>query len=159
MNPAPEIVTSPNANGLVLLVVAIVSIYCLRALLLAREGVRLHLRNTTIAGVVFVGCLIMMRGEQVQPSVALAISWVIAALVFFYQEASKRRSRYIPKSVRRAVIARDLKGKRYDSSKHHIDHIWPFARGGSHTVENLRVIERRKNLKKGAKRPRIWEMW
>jgi 5-methylcytosine-specific restriction endonuclease McrA len=57
------------------------------------------------------------------------------------------------------VIARDLKGEKYDSRKHHIDHVWPFSGGGSHTVDNLRVIERRKNLRKGAKRPRIREMW
>jgi hypothetical protein len=34
-----------------------------------------------------------------------------------------------------------------------------FSRGGSHTVDNLGVVSREKNLKKGAKHPRMREMW
>ncbi|MGH6887636.1 MAG: HNH endonuclease [Rhizomicrobium sp.] len=70
-----------------------------------------------------------------------------------------RRKRTIPKHIREAVIARDLGRKAFDPSKHHIDHIWPFSRGGSHTTDNLRVIHRKQNLRKGAKRPRLWDMW
>ena len=80
------------------------------------------------------------------------------ALVFFTKFQSRKRSRYISKSVKRAVIARDLQ-EEYDSAKHHIDHVWPFSKGGSHTTDNLRVIEKKKNLKKGAKRPRMRDMW
>jgi len=72
---------------------------------------------------------------------------------------NKKRSRYIRKATRRAVIERDLKGEKFDPQKHHVDHVWPFARGGSHTSDNLRVIEKKKNLQKGAKRPRLREMW
>ena len=64
-----------------------------------------------------------------------------------------KRSRYVQASVRRKVLARDLKGVRYDSRKHHIDHIWPHARGGSNTSDNLRVISKKDNLKKGARKP------
>jgi 5-methylcytosine-specific restriction endonuclease McrA len=81
------------------------------------------------------------------------------ALMFFGQRQSRKRSRYVSKSTRRAVIARDLKGERYDPTKHHVDHVWPFARGGSHTADNLRVIEKKKNLQKGAKRPKLRDMW
>jgi 5-methylcytosine-specific restriction endonuclease McrA len=77
----------------------------------------------------------------------------------FVRRRSVKRSRHIPKSVKRAVIARDLKHDQYDPAKHHIDHVYPFSRGGSHTTDNLRVIAKTKNLKKGAKRPRMWEMW
>jgi hypothetical protein len=65
----------------------------------------------------------------------------------------KKRSRHIPAKVRRRVIARDLKGEKYDPAKHHVDHIWPYARGGGHTPDNLRVIEKEKNLRKGRKPP------
>jgi len=84
---------------------------------------------------------------------------IIVALIYFGQQQGKRRSRYIPKHVKRAVIARDMIDEEYDPAKHHIDHVWPFARGGSHTTDNLRVIEKRKNLKKGAKRPKMRDMW
>jgi 5-methylcytosine-specific restriction endonuclease McrA len=81
------------------------------------------------------------------------------ALIFFGRWQGKRRSRCIPKSTRRAVIARDLKGEKFDPKKHHVDHVWPFAKGGSHTTDNLRVIDKKKNLQKGAKRPRMRDMW
>ena len=71
----------------------------------------------------------------------------------------RKRSRSIPAKVRREVIARDLKGEEYDSSKHHIDHKWAFSRGGGHTRDNLRVIEKEKNLRKGAKKPGVWDMF
>jgi len=71
----------------------------------------------------------------------------------------EKRSRYVSKATKRAVIARDLKGEKFDPKRHHVDHVWPFSRGGSHTTDNLRVIEKEKNLQKGAKRPRLRDMW
>ena len=87
--------------------------------------------------------------------------WVDGAVMGFLAIAflRRKRSRHIPASVKRAVIARDLKGKKYDSRKHHIDHKWAFARGGSHTTDNLRVIGKKENLKKGARRPGLWDMF
>ena len=60
--------------------------------------------------------------------------------------------------MQRAVIARDLKDEEYDPARHNIDHVWPQSKGGSNTSDNLRVIEKQKNLKKGAKQPRLHEM-
>jgi hypothetical protein len=40
-------------------------------------------------------------------------------------------------------------GEKYDPKKHYIDHRWP----------HVRVVERGKNLKKGAKRPKLRDMW
>jgi 5-methylcytosine-specific restriction endonuclease McrA len=95
---------------------------------------------------------------RVRSDSAILVSGVVA-LIFLAETASRRRSRYVSKSVRREVIARDLKGERYDPAKHHIDRVWPFSKGGSHTADNLRVIEKKKNLKKGAKRPGMRDMW
>ena len=83
----------------------------------------------------------------------------IVSVIFLARWQGEKRSRYIPKATRRAVIARDLKDEKFDPEKHHVDHVWPFSRGGSHTTDNLRVIEKKKNLRKGAKRPRMREMW
>ncbi len=80
-------------------------------------------------------------------------------MMVFGRFQSRKRSRYLPKATRRAVIEKDLNGEKYDSKKHHIDHVWPFSKGGSNTRDNLRVIEKKINLQKGAKRPRMRDMW
>ena len=45
------------------------------------------------------------------------------------------------------------RGRRYSGRDMDIDHIWPYSRGGSNTEDNLRVVERSRNRRKGAKRP------
>ena len=100
----------------------------------------------------------MRLQTRFQPSQEQVLAGIVA-LIFFVRWQGRKRSRYIPKATRRAVVARDLKGEKFDSQKHHVDHVWPFAKGGSHTADNLRVIEKKKNLQKGAKRPRMRDMW
>jgi 5-methylcytosine-specific restriction endonuclease McrA len=64
------------------------------------------------------------------------------------------RSRHIPQAIQDAVFARDKgrctyvgrDGKRCSSTWNlHIDHIIPFARGGGHSVDNLRLLCGRHN--------------
>jgi 5-methylcytosine-specific restriction endonuclease McrA len=100
----------------------------------------------------------MRLKTNLQPAQEQIIAGFVA-LIFFGRWQGKKRSRSIPMATRRAVIKRDLKGVKFDPEKHHVDHVWPFSRGGSHTTDNLRVIEKKKNLRKGAKRPRMREMW
>jgi hypothetical protein len=129
---------------------------------LAREGARLFLRNLAKAILVFCAVMLILIAIRLRTKLQPAQEQVIAgfvALLVFGRLQSRKRSRYIPKATRRAVIARDLKGEEYDPQKHHIDHVWPFSRGGSHTKDNLRVIDRKKNLRKGARRPRMRDMW
>jgi hypothetical protein len=77
----------------------------------------------------------------------------IAVLVVML--VSRPRSRYIPASVKRKAKAEfELRtGKKFNSRKHEYDHEVPFSRGGSHTTDNLRVVEKKKNRSKGAKSP------
>ena len=138
------------------------TLYWLRALRLAREGARLFLRNLLKALIVFCVSMAVFSATYLQTNLEPMQAEFIAgfvALILFGRWQSRKRSRYIPKSKRRAVIERDLKGEQYDPQKHHIDHVWPFARGGSHTTDNLRVIVKKRNLQKGAKRPNLWDMW
>lgn len=75
-----------------------------------------------------------------------------------------QRSRWIPVAKRRKAIAKweTRTGKRFDPKTYEIDHIVPFARGGWHTGDNLRVVRRDANRRKGGKEPtledwfRIW---
>ena len=158
MPPPLHVTGIPNVDWIILIVGALVCLYWLRALHLAREGARRWLQSLIIAVVVFFMGKWILTGLHFQNKNVALISFTTAVCVFVRRN-SARRSRYIPKSVKRAVIARDLKNGGYDSAKHHIDHVWPFSKGGSHTTDNLRVIEKKKNLKKGAKRPRMREMW
>lgn len=69
-------------------------------------------------------------------------------------------SRYIPEHVKRAVIRRDLGGEvDYDPSVHHFDHIVPWSRGGDTSVDNLRLVSKAANLRKGAKKPRMRDFY
>jgi hypothetical protein len=162
MQPPLHITGIPNVDWIIFIVGAAICVYWLRALRLAREGARLFLRNLLKAVIVFCVLMIILTAlrprTHYQPSQEHVIAGV-GSLILFVRWKRQKRSRYIPKSTRRAVIARDLKGAKFDPEKHHIDHVWPFSRGGSHTTDNLRVIEKKENLRKGAKRPRMKEMW
>jgi hypothetical protein len=135
-------------------------LYWVRALRLAREGARRFVHDLCLGGLAFIGCRLIAMGLHVQDAATMIFS-ALCGIAFFVRARGNNapRSRYIPAKIRRAVIARDLGKKRYNPSKHHIDHRWPFSRGGSHTMDNLRVVERARNLKKGAKRPPLWDMW
>src|SRR5260370_41365108 len=158
----PPSAVNVDLNAVLFIIGALVCLYWLRALRLALEGSRLFVRNFLKAVVVF--CVLMAAlGEMrlqthLQPSQEQLDAGFLS-LVSFGQFQGRKRSRYISKSTKRAVIERDLKGEQYDSQKHHIDHVWPFSKGGSHTTDNLRVIEKKKNLQKGAKRPLMRDRW
>jgi uncharacterized membrane protein len=162
MQPPFHITGDPNVDWIIFVVGAVVCLYWLRALRLAREGARLFLRNLAKAVLVFCALIVILTAVRLQthfqPSQEQFIAG-FAALILFARWQGKKRSRYMPKATRRTVISRDLKGKKFDPEKHHIDHVWPFSRGGSHTADNLRVIEKKRNLKKGSKRPGMRDMW
>lgn len=135
-------------------------VYWLRVLSLARQGVRLLFENLLFAAFAFLVCTAYLYHNYPWTERQDEILSGSAALVLFFALSKfRRRSRYIPKAVRRAVIARDLKGEHFNSRKHNIDHIWPFSKGGSNTTDNLRILSRSENLRKRAKRPRFWKMW
>jgi hypothetical protein len=87
------------------------------------------------------------------------ILWGFLAMFAVYI-ATPGRSRHIPTRVRRKKIADyELRtGKKYNSHTVELDHNIPFSRGGSHTGDNLRVVEKRKNRSKGAKSP-WWDLF
>ena len=162
MQPPFHITGDLIADWIILIVGTVICLYWLRALRLAREGARSFLRNLVMAVMLFGACMALLTATvahtHLLPSQELVIAGFVT-LIFFGRWQGKKRSRTIPKMTRRAVIDRDLKGEKFDPERHHIDHIWPFSKGGSHTVDNLRVIEKRSNLRKGAKRPRMRDMW
>ena len=160
MTPQPFPVTgNPKADWVIFVVGLLVAVYWLRALRLARQGARRLLRNLLKSFIIFcLSAVALTAVVNMQASQSRGLSFFVA-FGFFVVWQGQKRSRYISRSTKRSVIERDLKGQMFDSQKHHIDHIWPFARGGSHTTDNLRVISKKKNLKKGARRPGLRDMW
>jgi hypothetical protein len=89
-----------------------------------------------------------------QPIYCALIAELVAGIYF----KPRARSRYIPRSERRKVIARfERSGRHYDPKKHEIDHVVPHSRGGVSKADNLRVIERERNRAKAA-RPPWWDV-
>jgi hypothetical protein len=160
LNAPLHITGNPTIDWIIFGVGALFCLYWLRALRLAREGARLFILNLVKAVVVFVMITALrIRGETPSQTSARQVIALIVAILCFGRFRKRRRSRYIPTQTRRAVIKRDLKGERFDPRLHHIDHVWPFSKGGSNTSDNLRVIGKEENLRKGAKRPRMRELW
>jgi hypothetical protein len=93
----------------------------------------------------------MKSGHSMLESVLFGVLLGIAA--GFVLVRPPERSRRIPSYVRMAVIARDLKGAPFDPTIHHIDHIVPFSKGGDNSVQNLRVVPKAYNLRRGARMP------
>jgi HNH endonuclease len=134
----------------------LLALYWLPYLWLAREGLRHRLSNLLPAMVAYVAAMAYF-GQQHYPIWFVLVAVAIGLVVF--QLTATKRSRRTPAQHRRIAISRGYKGKPYNSSKHHIDHIVPFSRGGSHSADNLRVIPKKQNLSKGRKRPGAWELY
>lgn len=128
--------------------------YVILPLWAAREGLAWGIKRGTVAilGAAVVDRIAIAKG--IQPGAAF-----LGALVFGLMAAQlvPARRRYIPAHVKRKVIQEyeSRTGRKYNAREVEIDHIWPFARGGSHTADNLRAIEKTKNRRKGAKKPGV----
>lgn len=91
--------------------------------------------------------------QQLEP-----ILWgLIAGFAVFI--GARPRTRYIRESVKRKKRAEfELRtGKKFNPRKHEYDHEVPFAQGGGQGEANIRVVEKKKNRKKGAKSP-WWDL-
>ena len=92
-----------------------------------------------------------------QPPLVSLLTGLLAATLVMLRIPSRKR--YVPASERRRAIARhELKtGRKYNSRRDEIDHEVPFSRGGSHTADNLRVVDKRVNRSKGNQSP-WWDL-
>lgn len=117
-----------------------------------REGIRYRLRKVIIVEGIYLGlAYLMLRNGQ--PQLESILAGLVAA--FVVNSFIKPRSRYIRTSVKHKARAEfELRtGTKFNSRKHEYDHEVPFSRGGSHTTDNIRVVEKKKNRSKGAKSP------
>jgi hypothetical protein len=150
-------ITGDHVLDLVIVAVGLTGSTILFKILYAvREAIGWWIRALFRSLVAFVAAVLVTAAMHVTGKEAALIAWFCAAIAI---ATVRRRSRHVRASVKRYVIARDLKGIQYDPQEHHIDHVWPYSRGGSGTIDNLRVIARTSNLRKGARPPRLRDLF
>jgi hypothetical protein len=143
---------------LVILIGAPFAYYWLQVARRKREVIRFKMRRAAV----YVACVLV--GVGVIPSHgyskqdAALFSMFVGLSAAFILIRPPRNDRRIPQKVRRAVIARDLKGERFDPNLHDVDHIVPFSKGGDHSEANLRVLSRSENRRRGAKMPKFRDL-
>ena len=91
-----------------------------------------------------------------------ALAWIIFIMVVLVLFTGKRRTRHIPAKSKHLAKAKYIQefyndpkneGKRMRMKDLEHDHEFPFSKGGGHDPENIRLITRKENRKKGSKRP------
>lgn len=124
-----------------------------------KETIRFKIRRLIVFLVVYLTTAFILTNQGLPPSEAILVSVLVGLGLALLLVKPLTMDRRIPKSVRRQVIARDLtsKGLKWNPAKYHIDHVVPVSRGGDNSPRNLRVIEKHKNLRKGAKMPSFWD--
>ena len=126
------------------LVVGLVAVALLEGLIRRREALRYRLRLIAKAYAWFgLVAFVVVYMTNDQPF-ALFAGFVVALAFMF---VAPRRSRHIPRAVRKRVIARweSETGRKFNPREWEIDHVIPFSQGGSSTEDNLRVVRRRQN--------------
>jgi hypothetical protein len=150
-----------GSSGLILiamLLAAPFAFYWLQIARRKRQHLAFRLRRLAVAFALYFGVIGISLKCGLPPLQAIFFGFLSAVAGGLYFVPRPQRERRIPTSVRRAVIARDLKGQSFDPNVHHIDHIVPFSKGGDHSMENLRVLSRSRNLERGARMPKFKDL-
>jgi hypothetical protein len=146
----------PADQQLLKIVAGIVIFFLLVSIRRRREAIRHRIRRVIIVEGVYLGVAYVMA-QMGRTGIESLLGGIVAALIV--NQMMPGRSRHIPTSVRRRKIAEyELRtGKKFNPRKHELDHEVAFSKGGSHTEDNLRVVEKGKNRSKGAKSP-WWDL-
>jgi len=123
-----------------------------------KDNLRFRAHRVAVALGCYLGGFVVLTKLGYKPIEALAFGFVLGIAAGFYLVRPPVRTRVIPADVKRAVIARDLKGARFNPKIHHIDHIVPYSKGGDNSLSNLRVISKTENLRRGARMPKLRDL-
>jgi hypothetical protein len=150
----------PNAIYIVAAVVA--AVYIFRAIQIGRRRtglIKFRLKRLSVALLLYLGGAYVWAnmGHPVLESIFVGFLLGVAGGFIFVRPP--RQDRRIPPHVKRAVIARDLKGEPFDPKIHHIHHVVPFSKGGDNSITNLKVITKTENLRRGARMPRTRDLF
>jgi hypothetical protein len=146
----------PADQQILYIIVAVVFFFLLVSIRRRREAIRHRIRRVIIVEGAYLGVAYVMA-QAGRTGIESLLGGIVAALIV--NQWMPGRSRHIPASVRRRTIAEyELRtGKKFNPRKQELDHEVAFSKGGSHTEDNLRVVERRENRSKGSKSP-WWDL-
>jgi hypothetical protein len=138
-------------------IAAVSVLYVLKAIRLSRESLHPIFKRFAIGFLIGLLYYVQWGKPTGDKPINNGIFFGVVTAAVFHQ----KRRRYYSRKLRDQVITRHFKDRKheYDTKKHHIDHKVAFAKGGSHTLDNLRIMDRTKNPKKGAKWPSLWDMF
>ncbi|MGH9671057.1 MAG: hypothetical protein ACRD3A_13210 [Terriglobales bacterium] len=139
-------------NDIVALLALLAFLAAATSLLSRGEAIRHALRRLIACALAASLTLLGLTAVNMRQQEALIIGGIVGVVMF---AAFPKRRRYVRRSERKKAIARFERetGKRYNPRLHELDHEVPFSRGGSSTADNLRVIGKRANRRKGARLP------
>jgi len=120
-----------------------------------KQAVWFKIKRLIVSLVCYLLAVYILAQQKLPPVEVLLFGLLAGIACAWLLVKPPTETRRIPKTIRRQVIARDLtsKGLKWDSTRHHIDHLVPFSRGGDNSLKNLRVIEKQRNLRKGGRMP------
>ena len=139
------------------LAIVLMLLYVFQVAKRTREEIRFRAKRVGLTAVLFVSSFLILRSQGYTIWETLAPSFLVGLTSVILIKAP-RRSRYIPARVRKAVVARDLKGQPVDPRTYHIDHVVPYSKYGDHSPENLRVVPKDYNLRCGARMPEFLDV-
>jgi hypothetical protein len=155
--PPPQTPVGPAQPNAILIVIVVVGFLMLVGIRPRRESILHKLRYLIIAGIVGYLAYLIAGSDPKYQAASSVIAILVVVMIYAMRPARRRR---IPKSIRRRTITdwEHKTGKRFNARTHELDHIVPFSKGGSHTSDNLRVLEKERNRSKGAKNP-WWDIF
>jgi hypothetical protein len=144
------------AQQALIIIGVLVAVPLLLGLRRRREAILHKLRAGIIAESIYLGVAFIML-KSGQPPLTSILAGMVPALIV--TNRLRPRSRHTPVHVKRVARAKfELEtGQKFDPKKHEYDHDVPFSRGGSHTVDNVRVVEKKMNRSKG-NAPPWWDV-
>jgi hypothetical protein len=144
-----------NAAIAVLAIAALILVF--QSLWARRQGIAYRLWLTVKSEIAYLGVTFIAVALGVRGPTPILLG-IIAALIVHLRYPARKR--YVPTSIRRQTVRKYERksGQKFNRRKQELDHVVPFSRGGSHTTDNLRVIEKRANRAKGDASP-WWDVF
>jgi HNH endonuclease len=139
----------------VCLIIAPFSYYWIEVARRRRRELMFRLKRIVVGEVLFLASTVILTHYAYTILEAVVFGVFFGHSVSMLGVRAHHRDRRIPRYVRQAVIARDLKGEAFDPANHQLDHIVPYSKGGDHSLENVRVLPKQENLRRGARMPQF----
>lgn len=139
-----------NPNQAIVLYI-VVGLVAFSFLYRRREALAHSVRGIVVAILCGAAAFLLLWKGCLSPVAAYFAALVV---VFFVRRTQPRRSRHVSAYAKRQAIAKWEKetGETFNRRIHELDHVLPHSRGGGNAEDNIKVLTRKQNRSKGARR-------